>query len=187
MPSRWRGVMTLYTCNPHHKAFRWRQNATEDTLVNIGCFASAQRVVVLPEVLYNYRIHASSATQSASAALNYNRLLRAYAEAVDVYAGLGEPALRCVDLLYRMQLKGQSYAVADLDEFSEFHESLSEAVHRLAQSRPSAVYAAINPGVANPRYFEQRQSTFQQWCRLSRLILSNGLRKMFRACGLSKE
>jgi hypothetical protein len=169
------------------QAFRWRQNATEDTLVNIGCFASAQRMVVLPNALYNYKIHAASATQAASVALNYNRLLRAYAEAVDAYADFGESALRNIDLLYRTQLQGQSYAVADLDNFSEFHESLSEAVHRLAQSRPSAVYAAINPGIANPRYFEQRQSTFQQWCRLSRLILSNGLRKMCRSCGLSNE
>jgi glycosyltransferase involved in cell wall biosynthesis len=169
------------------QAFRWRQNATEDTLVNIGCFASAQRMVVLPNALYNYKIHAASATQAASVTLNYNRLLRAYAEAVDAYADFGESALRNIDLLYRTQLQGQSYAVADLDDFSEFHESLSEAVHRLAQSRPSAVYAAINPGIANPRYFEQRQSTFQQWCRLSHLILSNGLRKMCRSCGLSNE
>jgi glycosyltransferase involved in cell wall biosynthesis len=169
------------------QSFVWRQNATEDTLVNIGCFAGATAVLVVPDVLYNYKIHTESATHSATAACRYNRILRAYAEAVDFYSVLGEGALQCVDRLYRLQLQGQSYAVADLDDFSEFHESLSEAVHRLAQSRPSAVYAAINPGIANPRYFEQRQSTFQQWCRLSHLILSNGLRKMCRSCGLSNE
>jgi glycosyltransferase involved in cell wall biosynthesis len=159
------------------QSFVWRQNATEDTLVNIGCFAEATSILVLPDVLYNYKIHSESATHAATAACRYHRILRAYAEAVDFYSVLGEDALQCVDRLYRMQLQGQSFAVKNLSDLAEFREPLSEAVCRLAELRPSAVYEAINPGIANPNYFEQRQSTIRQLVKLCGRLISNGWRK----------
>jgi glycosyltransferase involved in cell wall biosynthesis len=139
-----------------------------DYLVGFGCFSEAKRVVLLPETYYYYLYREDSMSQAGNAAANYSILFRAYARGCEVYQHMEEASLSLLDELYRRQLRAGSYAVSDVAELDPFGESLSLAVHVLADARPQAIYEWMNVGVSNPQYFQQRQPNY---VRIVRLIL----------------
>lgn len=136
----------------------WQVSAGEDTLVNIGCFAKSTKIETIPEVLYNYVIHQSSATQSAGKALGYARMLRAYATAVKFYKTLDKESLNHIDLLYRKQLNLAGYHVKDPEELQPHAELLTEAVRILATERPEALYKIANLGIFCPSFDASKSS-----------------------------
>jgi glycosyltransferase involved in cell wall biosynthesis len=131
--------------------FRWRQDATEDTLVNIGCFWAAKRVRLVHDMLYDYISNPDSATNSASKALSFTRILRAYAIALELYGGFGKEALAGITELYARQLQYGAYHVEDPEEMCAHEERLSEAVTVISANYPIGLAMLANRGWLNNR------------------------------------
>lgn len=149
-----------------------------DYLVGFGCFSEAKRIVLLPETYYYYLYREDSMSQVGNAAANYSILFRAYARGCQVYQASGEASLCLLDQLYRRQLGAGSYAVSDIGELASYRDGLAGAVRILAECRPQAIYEWMNVGVSNLKYFEQRESLFRQWCRLSRALILGCARRL---------
>ncbi len=122
-------------------AFRWRQDATEDTLVNIGCFLGAGRVCLLKSVLHEYVCHPASATRTVSRAAALVRILRAYAVAIDTYGGLDPSAPAMITTLYRRQLRYDCYHVASPEDLLPLRSEVAEAMALLARLYPEGLAA----------------------------------------------
>lgn len=132
---------------PHALAdFRWRQDVSEDTLVNIGCFYHARRVHLLREQLYTYVVNPASATRKADRATGFTRMLRAYAVAVDTYRHYGREILDGITELYAWQLRSSSYRVADRGALDPHEPALVEAVRVLALKYPAGLALLANLG-----------------------------------------
>ncbi len=158
-------------------SFSCRQDAGEDTLVNIGCFFDAKTVQVIPGSLYGYRKHAESATQAVDYAKRYTRLLAAYLEALVSYEAFGELALQAIDRLYRLQLDQRHCGVREPSELEPQRDSLSQVVKQLAEKRPSAIYEMLNQGIANPQFFVQHSSLISQWLEMNKRIIARLFKK----------
>lgn len=130
------------------RSFRWRQDATEDTLVNIGCFLDARKVCLTSEELYDYVIHDRSATRSADAARSFARLIRAYADAVDVYRTRGPEVLHRITELYARQLDDPAYHVRNAENLQEQETVISDPLRFLAGEYPSGLAALMNRGIS---------------------------------------
>ena len=130
-----------WASRPH----RWQQNGTEDTLVNIGCFWHARRVVALPDVLHRYVLQPGSLTTALEAERGFAKIVRAFAIAVDLYAHLGPRALAGIADLYRAQLTYPAYALPWQTgllieaDWPAWTDDLREPVGFLAQEHPQAL------------------------------------------------
>ena len=124
-----------WASRPH----RWPQNGTEDTLVNIGCFWQARRVVTLPDLLHHYVLQPGSLTTALDAQRGFCKIVRAFAIAVDLYAHLGSAALAGIADLYRAQLAYPSYALAWQDNLLALDPELQEPLRFLATEHPQAL------------------------------------------------
>jgi glycosyltransferase involved in cell wall biosynthesis len=125
-------------------SWRWRQDANEDTLVNIGCFLGARRVRLLDEQLYGYVIHEQSATQSTDPAAAYCRLLRAFAVAVDHYGHRGYSVLDEISRLYSIQLAYPCYQAPSPADLNPHEKQLGEALSLLAEQHPVGLAVHAN-------------------------------------------
>ena len=130
--------------------FGWRPNAAEDTLVNIGCFAKSRITATLPQTLYNYRIHSRNTTSTASNALGFARILRAYASAIDFYRDFTEEQLSMIDAYYRSSLQHPVYYVSDPKELSPHSTMLEDSIEILCKFRPRSLYEFANLGLLYP-------------------------------------
>ena len=86
--------------------FRWRPDAIEDTLVNIGCFRDAKKVAIVNDCLHDYLIHDESITNSADQLTSFLRLFRGFALAVDNFEGESDTILQAIAELFRLQISG---------------------------------------------------------------------------------
>lgn len=142
--SLWNKLYRREILLPHAlRSFRWRQDATEDTLVNIGCFHDARRVALIPEVLYEYVIHPRSATQGLRKPVAFCRQLRAFAIAIDTYGSLGGDVIGEITELYRRQIEYDCHQIDDLTSLSDQAEGVSEAVSLLVSQAPIALASVI--------------------------------------------
>ena len=121
------------------KKQRWMQNGTEDTLVNIGCFWEAERVVVLPEVLHQYVLQPGSITTSTDAQRSVLKIIKAFAIAIDLYASLGEEALVGITDLYRAQLDFPAYGLPWQTGYAEWLDELADPLQFLATEHPQTL------------------------------------------------
>ncbi len=128
-------LIRTWGTSPH----RWPQNGTEDTLVNIGCFWQARRVVTLPDVLHHYVLQPGSLTSDLEEERGFEKIVRAYCTAVDLYAQLGARALAGIADLYRAQLGYPSYALPWQATLLLWAKSLAEPLAFLAQEHPQAL------------------------------------------------
>lgn len=119
-------------------------DAAEDYIVNIGCFANAGRVVVLPETHYFYFVHPGSASRSTSNAKSFSRTLRAYVVCLEAYAGVLRAEFIHISNLYRLQLKLSCYQVQSFSDLTSYCEEIRESLVRLARVYPEGVYALIH-------------------------------------------
>lgn len=125
--------------------FRWRQDATEDTLVNIGCFLHAKKVALLKNALHQYVIHPASATQSVDNSQAFVRIFRAYAVAIDAFGALHESAAGLITTLYRKQLQYDCYAVEEANDLMPFRVEISAAVDLMMQRYPEGLALLTSP------------------------------------------
>ncbi|MEI9962758.1 MAG: glycosyltransferase [Limisphaerales bacterium] len=146
--------------------FRWRQDATEDTLVNIGCFLDARKVCLLKEVLHEYVRHSSSANAVVSKAKALVRLLRAYAVAIEIYGRGREDAAAWITGLYGKQLAYDDYHVSSAKQLEPFHAELIEAFSLVAHLYPEGLALLIQKKLA-PVQNKSFRAAFYDFVRLA--------------------
>jgi glycosyltransferase involved in cell wall biosynthesis len=137
--------------------FRWRQDDSEDTLVNLGCFMRASKVQVIPEVLYEYVLNKSSATETFDAATAYCGLLRAFALGVDAYGNCGRSVLEEITRLYGRYLAYESYQVARQEDLIPHEHLLAEALHLIADKHPLGLAVLVK----RPQADRKREESFK--------------------------
>lgn len=115
----------------------------EDYIVNVGCFASAKRVVTVPERYYSYLIHSRSLSNSLSSARAFLRVFGAYVSCLETYREEFPQYLPLIDELYVRQLRFDVYRVRSVQEFGELAEGLRDCLCRLAVVRPEALYSLV--------------------------------------------
>jgi len=148
-------------------AFRWRQDSSEDTLVNIGCFMDAKRVCLVNQSLYEYVRHPDSATQRINNSEAFTRMFRAYAIAIDQYHCYGNDVMNCITELYQRQLHYECYFVSDSSQLRGDKTLLIEAVNLIAEQYPLGLALFSNKGVYAP---------YQEKSFIRKII--NGLKKL---------
>lgn len=119
-------------------------DAAEDYIVNFGAFATARRVVTLPESLYYYRLDPASATRRVGRAASFCRTVRAYVVCLEAHARDRRELAGSIDALYARQLRFESYAVESLAELAPHREHLAESLRRLAVIHPEGVYPLVH-------------------------------------------
>lgn len=130
---------------------RWQQNGTEDTLVNIGCFWAASRVVTLPDLLHHYVDQPGSLTSEMNPELGFSKIFKAFAIAVDLYSHLGPKAIAGIVDLYRVQLAYPSYALPWQTDLPMLSEAVAEPLAFLAQEHPDALMLLLARLPAAPK------------------------------------
>jgi hypothetical protein len=148
---------------------RWRQNGTEDTLVNIGCFADARRVLTLPQLLHHYVLAPDSLTTDLEPQRGFERIVRAYAIALDLYASLGPDAVADITNLYRAQLAYPAYALPLQQGLPAWSAELAEPLRFLATEHPQAL-ALLLARLPSPQRRSLRQVLRQQLSPLIRRL-----------------
>jgi len=117
----------------------WRQDTSEDTIVNIGCFLEAERVVVIKDSLYEYIEREGSATAYADNAGALVELVRGYAAALELYSKHGPEVLAGITRLYLKQSTLQRYKVEDPGQFVGHEERLGEAMRVILGFYPAGL------------------------------------------------
>lgn len=144
-------------------------DAAEDYIVNIGCFAKATRVVVLPETHYFYFEHPESASRSASNAKSFARTLRAYVACLEAYSASLRADFGLISGLYCRQLTMPCYRVQTAADLAPFRDELHESLERLARVHPEGAYSLVH--------------AFDPACDRSSMGLRQALRQWFAAAG----
>jgi glycosyltransferase involved in cell wall biosynthesis len=139
--------------------FRWRQDDSEDTLVNLGCFMRASKVQVIHDVLYEYVLNKSSATETFDAATAFCATLRAFALAVDRYCNCGELVLGEITRLYGRYLADECYRVARQEDLIAHESAFAEAVRLVADKHPLGLAALVKRPQADHRKAESFKGT----------------------------
>lgn len=119
-------------------------DAAEDYIVNIGCFARATRVVVLPETHYFYFEHPESASRSASNAKSFSRTLRAYVACLEAYSDSLRADFGLISGLYGRQLTMPCYLVRSAADLAPLRDELRESLERLAGIYPEGAYSLVH-------------------------------------------
>lgn len=119
-------------------------DAAEDYIVNIGCFARAARVVVLPETHYFYFEHPESASRSASNAKSFARTFRAYVACLEAYSDSLREDFSLITGLYGRQLKMSCYLLRSAADLAPFSDELRKSLERLARVHPEGVYSLVH-------------------------------------------
>jgi hypothetical protein len=116
----------------------------EDYIVNVGCFASARRVVAVPERHYSYLIHSKSLSNSLSENRAFLRVFGAYVACLEAYSEEIPEHLPLIDELYIRQLRFDVYRVKSMPGFAEIADELGDCLSRLAAVHPQAVYSLVH-------------------------------------------
>ena len=140
-------------------------DAAEDYIVNIGCFAKAARVIVLPETHYFYFEHPESASRSASNANGFSRTVRAYVACLEAYSDSLRADFGLISGLYGRQLTMPCYMVRSAADLAPLRDELSESLERLARIHPEGVYSLVH--------------VFDYVCDWSDMRLRPALRRLF--------
>jgi glycosyltransferase involved in cell wall biosynthesis len=115
--------------------------AGEDYIVNVGAFAKAKRVVLLPSSFYYYRENPESVSRSWGQARRFAQILRSYVICLETYATSKDVDMQLIDALYRRQLRFECYRVSDTPDLDQFRENIALTLNRLAAIRPEAIYS----------------------------------------------
>lgn len=120
-------------------------DASEDYIVNVGVFASARRLVTIPESLYFYHTRPQSGSRKNPGVGNFLRLIRAYVVCLEIYScHVGEMGCNNIDRLYAFQFRYAAYWVDPRTDWAPFVGELSRILLRLAQVHPSGIYTLIH-------------------------------------------
>lgn len=116
----------------------------EDYIVNVGCFASAKRVVTVPERHYSYLIRSQSLSNALSNQRAFLRVFGAYVACLEAYREEIPQHFSLIDELYIRQLRFDVYRVASVQEFAELADGLRDCLCRLAAVHPEALYSLVH-------------------------------------------
>lgn len=117
-------------------------DAGEDHIVCLGAFAKAQRVVVVPDLLYVYRVRGTSISNDRQQGYGFAFLLTCHAACLEA---LPEEHLQAAaDVLYARQYRFEGYRVNDLLHLAPHRERIRQALERLARVRPESAYALVH-------------------------------------------
>jgi len=116
----------------------------EDYIVNVGCFASAMRVVTVPDRHYSYLIHSQSLSNSLSKQRAFLRVFGAYVACLETYREEIPQHFPLIDELYTRQLRFDSYRVESVQDFGELADGLRDCLRRLAVVHPEALYSLVH-------------------------------------------
>lgn len=116
----------------------------EDYIVSIGCFATAKRVVLLPEAFYYYLYHPQSGSNSSNSPKAFSHILNSYVKCLEVYLDAGERILTGIDAIYGHQLRFNGYRITSTAELHPHHGLLRTAIEKLARIRPEAIYVLVH-------------------------------------------
>jgi glycosyltransferase involved in cell wall biosynthesis len=116
----------------------------EDYIVNVGCFASARRVVTVPERHYFFSIRSQSTSNSFSSPRAFLRLFGAYVACLEAYRHEIPQHFSLIDELYTRQLRFDDYRITSVEELAEFSDGLRDCLARLAAVHPEGVYSLVH-------------------------------------------
>jgi glycosyltransferase involved in cell wall biosynthesis len=131
----------------------------QDYIVNIGCFASARRVVTVPERHYSYVVRSKSISNSVSRPVAFLRVLASYVACLEAYRQEFPQHFPLIDELYARQLQFDSYRVTSIEELAEVSEGLRDCLARLAAVHPEGVYSLLH--AFDQRLNEQRRDSLK--------------------------
>jgi len=135
----------------------WRQDTSEDTIVNIGCFLDAQRVAVMKESVYEYIEREGSATAYQDSAAALCGLVRGYAAALEIHSSRPPHVLAGISRLYFKQATLRTYRVDDPGQLVWHEESLVEALRVILRVYPAGL-AVVAPDPEIWRSYSVRRS-----------------------------
>ena len=157
--------------------FKWRPNAVEDTLVNIGCFREAKKVAIVNACLHDYLIHDESFVHSADHITSFVRLFRGFAMAIDNFGNESDEILHAISGLFRLQMSGHPvYDLAELAAHSNAND-LSEAVHLISRKYPIGLSMLASDGNPTKRSGSLK-TLIREWTHLTMVIPRMLLRKI---------
>lgn len=147
----------------------------EDYIVNVGCFASAKRVVTVPERHYSYFIRSRSLSNSLSSPRAFLRVFGAYVACLEAYREEFPEYLSLIDELYVRQLRFDVYRVRSVQEFGELADGLRDCLCRLAVVRPEALYSLVHafdfaPQDAGRSLMASLRNVYRSWVLFARSI-----------------
>lgn len=148
-------------------SFRRRQESSEDTLINIGCFMNAKKVQLVKGQFVDYVLHQSSATQSINSTTSFVRMLGAYSEAVNIYRNQGDVVLEKITNLYSKQFDYKCYWVNEISELYNHEPELIDSMLSLAQQYPIGLAALLNRGPITNTKKPSIKRSVKTWIGLS--------------------
>ena len=119
-------------------------DASEDYIVNVGCFSEAACVSVVSNFLYYYLLRSESASQGKNKAKHFVRIIDAYAECLKVYSNLTTSQKEEVTRLYSSQLCFNDYQVGSVDELYSYNDNLKESIISFSCRYPAGLYSLIH-------------------------------------------
>lgn len=135
-------------------------DASEDYIVNIGCFDEARKIILLPNSYYHYLIRDNSASRSEDNAKNFCRVLTAYIECLKKYDYFDNKKLLSIDELYATQLRYSDYLVHNLKWFNQYNNLLKSCLIELSIVRPQSIYQLIHSFDVRKKAKKQRIKNF---------------------------
>ena len=115
-----------------------------DYIVGVGCFAEARRVVVMPDVGYEYLSHPQSMSRVSSNASRFVLLFRCYVACLEAHKHKRNERYRAIDALYAWQFRFNGYQVRDRLELSPHAGDLQKSLQHLAGLYPEGVDALVH-------------------------------------------
>jgi glycosyltransferase involved in cell wall biosynthesis len=119
--------------------FPWRQDINEDLLLNIGCFQKTKTVYLMKDVFHEYVFKQGSITYTIQREKAYVDTYRAFAIAVNLFAGFDDNVLENLVDMYRKQLSWECYRIGDLKKLVPYKHELKEATDLIYQKNPLAL------------------------------------------------
>lgn len=119
-------------------------DASEDYVVNVGCFSDAACVSTVADTLYFYLIRSGSASRNDDKARHFVRIMAAYASCLEVYEGFSPHQKEEVTKLFASQLCFSDYQIDSVEQLYRHDANLRESVMSLASQYPAGVYSLIH-------------------------------------------
>lgn len=119
-------------------------DASEDYVVNIGCFAHARSVVTLRDCYYYYYQVAGSASREHGNAKHFVRILAAYAASLRVYSYFNFEKQEMITKLFSSQLRFSDYQVKSFHDLVDYRENIKSSLLTLSEYYPEGVYSLIH-------------------------------------------
>lgn len=121
-----------------------RVDASEDYVVNVGCFSEAACVSTVADTLYYYLIRSGSASRDEDKAKHFVRIMAAYSCCLEVYQGLSSHQKEEVTKLFASQLCFSDYQIESVEMLYHHDDNLKESVMILASHYPAGIYSLIH-------------------------------------------